>query len=364
MACPDRPPTNVEWTSHPPRWWPGDETDMPIFASGRWLRSIGALQAGGQHGWVRAVGRTGVGVMRTTWTTSESVPHSLDPFHWTYEQTAYRDGLAAAGPPALPRTSWFPSLVSVLPGLDTYLVGTDREDVDCAVALLSKVIVEGERLGAASVALGFVQPGETALAVGAARVGMHPVPMATLASLPLPGRGLADVWASYGAKHRANVRRDRRRLAQAGLHAALVDAPLDRLDDLVALRCSHLRTHGKLPNHAVEREHLRMLLEDFGDLTTVVAGFAGDELVAFSAFLRDRDVVHSYMTGRRDARRDRDIYFETTYYLPTELFADRGLSALSYGYGTEEAKRLRGCVLEPVMGYVKHLEGHRGGGTA
>jgi predicted N-acyltransferase len=48
------------------------------------------------------------------------------------------------------------------------------------------------------------------------------------------------------------------------------------------------------------------------------------------------------------ARRDPDLYFELMYHTPTEHAAARGIAEISFGYGTEQAKRRRGCTLVPV----------------
>lgn len=348
--------SEVVWAAGPPSWWPHHDVGTPLFASWEWLSTIGSLQSKGEHGWVRVGGPDAWGALRSTWVTATSTRRSLDPYHWAYEQTAYRTGIADPQPPSRPREAWFPSMVSVLPGLDTYMMGTDAADSGCAVKLLAALIAEAQRRGAATVALGFVQPSEIGLMAGAELMGFQRITMATLATLALPGDRSKDPWAHHSSKQRANMRRTRRLLHEAGVQVDVVARPLEQLDTLVALRCDHLRSHGRHPDAEQERRHIRTLLQRFGDRCTVIVAAAGYEIRAFSLFLRDVDIVHAYMTGRRDLGDNKDLYFDVNYYKPAELFNEQNIAAISYGYGTEEAKRLRGCHLEVVPGYVLHLE--------
>jgi hypothetical protein len=172
------------------------------------------------------------------------------------------------------------------------------------------------------------------------------------------------VFGSYSAQQRNNLRRLRRRLAGQGIRVVELPEPAKRLDTLVELRCAHIRQHGGTPDEAEERTWIGPLLAELGDRVTVYgalsgngtgavdSGAAGDDcagrLRGFSLFVDDGAWWRAFVVARRDPVVDRDVYFELMYHTPTEQAAARGIAEISFGYGTEEAKRRRGCTLLPV----------------
>lgn len=340
----------------PPGWWPVCDSDVPLFVSQNWLKAFADVRSYENHYWFRATEMTTgrESMIRGTWVDDSRLRRSLNPHHWMFEQTAYRDGVAFTDAQQhVPIERVIPSLVFVYPGLDFHLVG--NRDARAVTTLFGQAIRTAKEAGAASVAIGFAQPGDGVTAEVALQLGFTRFKMATLASYHVAGRSADDLFGSYSRKQRASFRRTRRRLGEQGVKCRILQEPHTQLDLLTELRCSHLAHHGRSPIVQEERRHLAALFLQFGALVTVLIAVRDHEIRAFSLFLQDGDTWHSYMTGRREACEDRDVYFELNYYLPVEIAARNEYRVISYGYGTEEAKRLRGCQLEDVYGYVMLL---------
>jgi predicted N-acyltransferase len=172
--------------------------------------------------------------------------------------------------------------------------------------------------------------------------------VATRANLALAGRGAQEIVGSYSAQQRNNLRRLRRRLAERGVRIVELPDPLAHLQTLVELRCAHALQHGKEPDAAEERSWLGPLLAELGDRVTVFGAVSDAGLTGFSLFVDDGRWWNAFVVARSDPAADRDIYFELMYHTPIEHAAARGLAEISFGYGTEEAKRRRGCELVRV----------------
>lgn len=332
-----------------PLWWSSLSAAEPLFSDPRWLELFARSRSESPAWWFSA-GRSDqaeIGLRATV--VQAGARKSMNPYRWLFEPTAYHDGppFDPAGAPA--REAWFPLLLCSYPGLDSYPVGAGR-DPGLVQLLLDGVADWAASQGIAVVALGFVQPERHEVATAAAAAGYHGVPVAVRANLPLSAGPAA---AGSSARQRGGVRRLRRRLAERGVRVREVDHPLAELDALVQLRCAHARQHGKEPDPAEERSWLGPLLERLADRITVYGAYAGDELRGFSLFVDDGHWWHAFAVARRDPAADRDLYFELMYHLPVEQAAARGITELSFGYGTSEAKRRRGCTLVPVPAWYR-----------
>ena len=374
-----------------PAWWGTLAAPDPLFSDPRWL-DLFARSRGETGTWWFGAGRGERPEIGLRGAVAESgTRKSMNPYRWLFERTGYHDRtpLDAAGAP--PRGSWFPALLCSYPGLEAYPVGAGAGDPELVRLLLAGLARWAAERGMATVVVGFVQPERRAVAAGAAAAGYTALPVATRSTLVLAGRGATEDFAALPARQRNNARRLRARLAARGVEVAPLDDPLAELDTLVALRCAHARQHGKEPDPAEERSWLGPLLTQLGERVTVFGargscggdgrdgdGGRGDggrddvtfprsirgnvtssrlgtgaaagagpgggaELRAFSLFVDDGRCWHAFAVARRDPADDRDVYFELMYHVPIEHAATRGIGEISFGYGTEEAKRRRGC---------------------
>jgi hypothetical protein len=335
-----------------PPWWAGLAAATPgatVFSDPRWLELFAGSRGEPPAWWFAAqrqdrpvVGLRGTVVQAGTRT-------SMNPYRWLFEDTPYRDERAFDPTAAPERASWFPALLCSYPGLDSYPVGAG-DDPELVGSLLDGVAGWAAGRGIATVVLGFAQPERAGLAAGATAAGYTPLPVAVRATLPVSAE---DPFPGYSAQQRYNVRRLRRRLADRGVRVEELPEPLAELDTLVELRCAHARQHGKQADPAEERSWLGPLLRLFPERVTVYGAFTGAELRGFALFVDDGRLWNAFAVARTDPDADRDAYFELMYHTPTERAAGRGVTELSFGYGTAEAKRRRGCTLTPVPAWYR-----------
>jgi predicted N-acyltransferase len=326
-----------------PAWWARLSAGHPLSSDPRWL-DLFARSRGEPPSWWFGAGRSAgpeVGLRGTV--VDAGIRKSMNPYRWLFERTAYHDGEPLDPATAPAPADWFPALLCAYPGLAAYPVGAG-DDPELVATLLAGIVdwAAGRRIR--TVVVGFVQPELEAFAGPAAAAGFRALPVATRANLPLAGRTAAQVFASFSAQQRNNLRRLRRKLDARGVRVVELDRPLDRLDRLVELRCEHFRQHGKPPDPAEERSWLGPLLSTFGSRVTVFGAVDGSGLGGFSLFVDDGQWWNAFAVARLDP----DVYFELMYHAPIEHAAARGLAEISFGYGTGEAKRRRGCELVSV----------------
>jgi predicted N-acyltransferase len=338
-----------------PTWWAALSSREPLFSDRHWLDLFGRSR-GETATWWFSAGRADVPEIALRGTLVDAdTRKSMNPYRWLFDRTGYHDRTPFDAASAPARSAWFPALLCSYPGLDTYPVGAG-DDAELVRLLMDGLTDWASSRGIRLVVVGFVHPERLGFATGAVATGHLALPVATRANLPLAGRSADEVFASYSAQQRNNLRRLRRRLAAAEVRVLELPDPLAELDTLVELRCAHARQHGKEPDEAEERSWLGPLLTQFTDRVTVYGAFAGSELRGFSLFVDDGRWWNAFAVARRDPTADRDIYFELMYHTPIEHAAKRGITEISFGYGTEEAKRRRGCTLVPVPAWYHSTE--------
>jgi len=338
-----------------PGWWSGLSAADPVFSDPRWLELF-ARSRGETGTWWFSAGRSEraeIGLRGAV--VGADTRKSMNPYRWLFERTGYhdREPFDAGGAP--PRPAWFPALLCSYPGLDTYPVGAG-EDAELVRLLMDGIARWAAGRGIATIAVGFVQPERRGFADGAAAAGYLPVPVATRANLPLDGRSADELFGAYSGRQRNDMQRLRRRLVSQGVRVAELPRPLASLEDLVQLRCAHGRQHGKEPSEAEERSWLGPLLTELTERVTVYGARAGDELRGFSLFVDDGRWWNAFVVARRDPVVDRDVYFELIYHAPIEHAAEKGITEISFGYGTEDTKRRRGCTLVRVPVWLRSFE--------
>lgn len=364
----------------PPAWWSDLSSGETLFSDQRWLDlfarsrgepapwwfSAGPSAAGSEPGSepgsapgsaagsAAGSGQPAVGLRGTV--VEAGARKSMNPYRWLFERTPYHDREPFEAATAPDPDAWFPALLCSYPGLDAYPVGAgdDQEVVQTLLAGLTRWASEH---GVRSVVIGFVQPELAAFGAAATAAGYRALPVATRANLPISGRPAEEVFASWSTQQRNNLRRLRRRLHDRGVRIVELERPLPHLDALVDLRCAHSGQHGKVADPAEERAWLEPLLTTLADRVTLFgaftdpAGSGGSPLRGFALFVDDGRWWNAFAVARRDPEQDRDVYFELMFNTPVEAAAARGIAEISFGYGTGEAKRRRGCRFATVAAW-------------
>jgi hypothetical protein len=152
------------------------------------------------------------------------------------------------------------------------------------------------------------------------------------------------------------VRGELRALAARGVR--IVERPLrDEELELARLRGNLIGKYGGPPDLDREARGLAALRAAFGDddLRVFEAGRAGKTL-CFGLFVRDGSHWTGLMTGSDYADPDSSLtYFATFFYQPAAAAPGHGIDRISYGIGSLEAKRLRGCTLRPLYAAYRVL---------
>lgn len=350
----------LEVTDGVPAWYDPLAAGQPLLGTGPWLRAMSGRLA---RRAVTFAARTGPaagdpadpsGVQAALYGTlqAETRPGEFyDVHHLVVTPTrglplaeasrAAREQIAATAPPA---ASWVPSLVVMFPGYDCFPVGPGAADPAVLDALVSGITAWAGEQGARSTGFLYLRPAAAPLAAALERHGYRPVPLTFSFDLPIPGPDFADYLAALPVKRRAEIGRELRRLAAAGVE--LCRPPVEEVfEELVRLRCALVRKYRTTVDVDNERAKLRRTVDDVaGGTPELFCAMADGAVLSAGMFAgTDRDWT-CVLTGTDYADpRSRFAYFATAYYEPVRAAAPRGVRLLRYGQGSWDAKLARGC---------------------
>ena len=180
------------------------------------------------------------------------------------------------------------------------------------------------------------------------------------ATFPLAVRWRLPVWwddwdgylAGLPSKRRVELGRQRRRTAELGVRAAVVD-PRDYAGPIVAGRCALLRRYGHRADPAAERTRLAALVEAYGPDLRVYAALRGRELLAATVAVREgRSVLTVHAGAAEVAGTVPFAHFVANYYAVVDDVGAADTTEIDYGLGQDRAKQLRGCRGSPLAGHV------------
>ena len=265
------------------------------------------------------------------------------------ERSALAGGLASA--------SWEPSLIVMYPSYECFPVGPAAEVRTYIESLVAAAVNWARTAGMRAVAFLYVSAQPNLLNVVLHRTGFYRIPLSFNSVLRITGSTFDDYLLALPAKRRRMVRWERRQLENSGITFTLRPLP-DCLDDVVRLRCALVRKYLGAADERSERQrllHIAKLLSDFE--VGVFCGEYHQEMVGFSLFHGHQGVWYPYWTGTDyDHPHHRLVYFETLFYLPTQVAAASGVRAIEYGHGSWPVKRSRGCEPVPLDGWVLPLD--------
>jgi hypothetical protein len=262
-------------------------------------------------------------------------------------------GLAVDGPhpwSGFDTDDLFPGLMIMHPHYDTRPVGPragDPATLDSFVdALLSWAAKNDCR------AVSFLYQTAAAapmLASLSASAGARIVPLSAACVLDVSWTGVDGYLGGFSYKRRTAIRRELRWLADHDVSIAEEDLGAAG-GELIDLRCALVAKYGTVPVRAKEERLLRRVRDTFqpAEVCLVTARAAG-RLLNFMLFVRENDEWSALLTGTDyDSADARFTYFATGFYHPAALAPAAGIRRIHYGFGSWEAKKLRGCRTEPV----------------
>jgi uncharacterized protein len=261
-------------------------------------------------------------------------------FDWSWADAYMRGGRA-----------YYPKLVAAVPFTPAtgrrLLVAPDADRARVEAELVAAARAVADRHHASSLHWLFHTPEESArLAVDGAlaRVGCQ-------FHWSNPGfRDFEDYLATFKSDKRNSIRRERRRVRDAGVSlevlpgAAISSA---RWDAFYRFYRATIRAHGGMPY--LTREFFHLLGQTLADAVQLIVARHSRDDVAMALCLRDAHTLYGrYWGGRPDIR---DLHFETCYYTPIEYCIAHGIARYEAG-AQGEHKLARGFA--PVQTHSSH----------
>jgi predicted N-acyltransferase len=166
---------------------------------------------------------------------------------------------------------------------------------------------------------------------------------------------LPVTWTSFDgylswlpSKRRREVRRERRILRDSGTEVR--EERLAKVAaDLAPLLAGTENRYGRDVTAEQMEFYLMMLAVNLDDECVTLVGYRDQRPVAFSLILACADRWVARCFGRDYAASDGNaLYFNLVYYEPIARAVERGATAIDYGTGSLQAKKLRGCDLHPL----------------
>lgn len=166
-----------------------------------------------------------------------------------------------------------------------------------------------------------------------------------------PGyRDFEDFLGTFKSDKRNNIRRERRRVRDAGVHLEILpgEAVTSELwDSFYRFYRATIRAHGGIPY--LRREFFHTIGQTMAAFIRLVVARRQRECVAMALCLRDAHTLYGrYWGGQPDIR---DLHFETCYYAPIEYCIAHGIRRYEAG-AQGEHKIARGFA--PVQTHSSH----------
>jgi len=236
--------------------------------------------------------------------------------------------------------------------------GTDDERARLVSSFVDHLERDAREHGVRSMAFLFVSEGERATREALRRRGYAEFPSASYATLRLHAAGFDAYLARFSGDRRREIRRERRRMHEAGVRFAVEPLTNDLIQELVPLLLLHGRRYGHAytpegltRGMSLHREHLGQQVSAVTARSTDgrVRGFATIVAWGGRVFIRQTGFDYEWQ-GRLP------LYFAVCYYEPIEYAGRIGATALDLAIESEATKRSRGCEFDQRFGYVRVLD--------
>jgi uncharacterized protein len=223
-------------------------------------------------------------------------------------------------------------------------------------AVLQAAAQLARQSGAASLSLLHVDEDDQLLRQALAEAGYAEFPSAITSSLVVPASHEEYV-ESFPSRRRTMIRRDRRRLHEAGITYEVRPLSHELIEEILPLEIGLYEKHGNVfPPDDARRFHA-LVLEDMGADVRVLVALGGGAVRGFVVLVRKGDVIHTRQCGfDYDFQGNLPLYFGVLFYETMEHARRVGVGRIEHGIGSEEAKASRGCVQRRQYGYVRMLD--------
>ena len=179
----------------------------------------------------------------------------------------------------------------------------------------------------------------------------------TASSLEVPA-AFEEYLARFDGRRRNAVRRDRRKLADAGVELSVRRLAPELLGELVALEANLNAKYGTPFDPVAARAGYEALLRLAPEHGLVSTAEIDGRICGFVLLLRWRDELYARQVGFDYERQGGlPVYFGVVFYEPIEYAIREGLARIDYATGAEATKRAHGCSQLRQYAYVRCFDG-------
>ncbi|MFD7668188.1 GNAT family N-acetyltransferase [Streptomyces sp. NPDC059788] len=155
--------------------------------------------------------------------------------------------------------------------------------------------------------------------------------------------------AGLSSRRRTRLRREVREYQKAGFRTVVREGPGALDDEVIALQVAHRAKYGLPGGEARVRRDFEATAQEMGEDCLVLGAERDGRLHGFLLHLRTPDALYARTAGFAP---DADgCYLALTYHETAGWAAEHGIRRVHYGLASYEAKRARGCDLEPRWGW-------------
>ena len=250
----------------------------------------------------------------------------------------------------------FPALSFMYPNYDSYPVGPGADDPARLARFVDEICRHARGRGLRSVVFQYLDPVAERLTETLRAAGFTVVTVAQRAELAIDF-DRPDHYLSRLSSHRQRrIRSEMRALAAA--HVEYTVRPLHEDEEiLISLRSGLAEKYRGASDPEKEKRWFDNVRRCFpaADVFVICADIDG-RTVGFTLFVRTGDRLTALLTGSDYGDPGaRYVYFGTCFYAAVPVALDLGIRVIEYGMGSEEAKRARGCTLQPLRWAIRDL---------
>ncbi len=231
-----------------------------------------------------------------------------------------------------------------------------QEQRASANILLESIEEQARRWDTRSVCCPYVVPDDTALRDVLIEHGYLPFPSAWLAMLTVQWPDFDSYLSTLSSHYRVVVRRERRKIAEAGLNIEIVPLAVEDVPRLEHLKSNvDVKYHGEAARSMPSAQSfLAIAARERPGEPLVALARKGNEIIGFSFAYRYHDELYAEQLGFDYAQITKiPLYFELVFYQWIAYASQHGIRRIHYGPETYKAKLLRGCTIETQTAFMK-----------
>lgn len=239
--------------------------------------------------------------------------------------------------------------------VDPTLGRQDRRDI------IRRLVREAEstarELGARSITFAYVDAGDRVLRSSLHAEGFSEFFSSWFCVLDVPWSRFDEYLSGFKTHRRVAIRRERRRLAEAGVLFEVRQLTSELAAELVALEVNLTRKYDSPRKPEQVERTLKALATRLPHRCVVITGSLAGRISGFALFIRSGKRMYARHTGFHYDRQGKlPLYFALLFYEAIEHALRSGVTRIEYGTGSLDAKLSRGCTPVRQYGYFKGLE--------